>query len=158
MEVAAGDGKLIKLSLIYPSPGGRPTHGISRSSIFVVTLHPLFATSLSPSTISPAIYPSHFSCFYLSRSDSGAPRMRDLKQLKRSAKHFNLTSGAFMPRARAHTLIYISLFPRPSTYPILPLCIPRPIRSTPGRRRGGSETRVLPPLVERTEVKGGSGE
>lgn len=40
VEVAAGDGKLIKLSLIYPSPGGRPTHGISRSSIFVVTLRP----------------------------------------------------------------------------------------------------------------------
>lgn len=61
-----------------------------------------------------------------------------------------------MPRARA--LICISLSPRSSTYPILPLCIPRPIRSTPGRRRGGSETRVLPPLVERTEAKGGLGE
>lgn len=100
VEVAAGDGKLIKLSLIYPSPGGRPTHGISRSSIFVVTLRP---RSPSPSTLSLAIYPSHFSCFYLSRSNSGAPRMRDLKQLKRSAKHFNLASGAFMPRARARS-------------------------------------------------------
>lgn len=41
--------------------------------------------------------------------------MRDLKQLKRSAKHFNLASGAFMPRARARALIYIS----PSLRPIL---------------------------------------
>lgn len=69
---------------------------------------PLPPRSPSPSTISPAIYPSHFSCFYLSRSDSGAPRMRDLKQLKRSAKHFNLASGAFMPRARARLDIHLS--------------------------------------------------
>lgn len=35
-----------------------------------------------------------------------------------------------MPRGRARALIYISLSPHLSTYPILPLCIPRPIRST----------------------------
>lgn len=151
MKEATGDGKLIKLSLIYPSPEGRPTHGISRSSIFLVTLRPRSPPPCLPSPfLSLAIYPSHFSRFYLSRSDSGAPRMRDLKQLKRSAKHFNLASGAFMPRAparsyahsRAHALIYISLSSRLSTYPIVPLCIPRPIRSTPGRRRGKLERRA----------------
>lgn len=35
--------------------------------------------------------------------------MRDLKQLKRSAKHFNLASGAFMPRARARLDIHLSV-------------------------------------------------
>lgn len=35
--------------------------------------------------------------------------MRDLKQLKRSAKHFNLASGAFMPRGRARLDIHLSV-------------------------------------------------
>lgn len=48
VEVATGDGKLIKLSLIYPSPGGRPTHGISRFSIFVATLRPHSPSSYLP--------------------------------------------------------------------------------------------------------------
>lgn len=80
-------------------------------SLLYLRCHPpsSFAISLSPSTLPVAIYPSHFSCFYLSRSDSGAPRMRDLKQLKRSAKHFNLASGAFMPRARARVRIRVRL-------------------------------------------------
>lgn len=50
--------------------------------------------------------------------------MRDLKQLKRSAKHFNLASGAPMPSTR--TLIYIYL----SLAPSLSLCVLRPSLSS----------------------------
>lgn len=36
------------------------------------------------------------------------PRTRDLKQLKRSAKHFNLASGASTPRANVDTHLFVS--------------------------------------------------
>lgn len=140
------------------SPRQAYTHGISRSSIFVLTLR---RNPLShPHSVHPSALRSHHrrrplsssSFFRLSLFLSlfrylavalfpllfvslrfRTPRMRDLKQLKRSAKHFNLASGAPIPSAR--TVIYISLslcVLRPSLFSV---CSSFSIRSMPGRRR-----------------------
>lgn len=155
VEVAAGDGKLIKLSLIYPSLEGRPTHGISRSSIFVVTLHPrsplphLFSLCLTlstyrtfPASICLAPIPERPACGIWSSWNEA---------LNISIWHQALSCHARAPWYTSLCLVFRPILSFRSV-------TPRPIRSTPGRRRGGSETRVLPPLVERTEAKGGLGE
>lgn len=184
MEVAAGDGKLIKLSLIYPSPRGRPTHTVflaplSSFSPYAATHPPVHLSALRshhrhrplPSSFFPlsislfcylavALFPLLFVSLRFR-----TPRMRDLKQLKRSAKHFNLASGAPMPSTRTLIYIYLSLAPSlslcVSSDLVCPLCVPRPIRSMPGRRRasrvGDARTVLTERKRERERDNGGEG-
>lgn len=95
--MATGDGKLIKLSLIYPSPRGRPTHGISHSSIFILTLYLIpSSTLLFPHQpfcryLRVALFPLLFvSLRFRSVSHAGF----ETAETKR-AKHFNLASRYF---------------------------------------------------------------
>lgn len=181
MEVAAGDGKLIKLSLIYPSPRGRPTHTVflaplSSFSPYAAAHPPVHLSALRshhrhrplPSSSFPlslslfcylavALFPLLFVSLRFR-----APRMRDLKQLKRSAKHFNLASGAPMPSTRTLIYIYLSLAPSFSVSSdlVCPLCVPRPIRSMPGRRRASrvGDARTVLTASEREKERDNGGE
>lgn len=161
MEVAAGDGKLIKLSLIYPSPRGRPTHGISRSSIFVLslrrrrhhvrraTLRHLPSSLVAPSSryLPVALFLLLFVSFRFRTLPHAGFEAAETKRLNISIWHQPLFS---MPRSGAlYTSLCLIVLPRS-----IPLCVarfssypPRPVagregsQTTSARREKGRERR-----------------
>lgn len=135
------DGKLIKLSLIYPSPRGRPTRGISRSSIFVLTLchrqpfsFAIILLSVFLSPFSRYLFVSLSSLLFVSLRFR-TPRTRDFKQLKQSAKHFNLASGASTPRADVDTHLFVFSSSSDLISPLLSCVFLVLSIAMPGRRR-----------------------
>lgn len=85
-----------------------------------VCYHSLISPSLSLSFFSLS-FVSLFPLLFVSLRFR-APRTRDLKQLKRSAKHFNLASGASTLRADVDTHLFVSSSSSKLISPLL-LCV-----------------------------------
>lgn len=171
MEVAAGDGKLIKLSLIYPSPRGRPR--TRHFSLLYLRSRPLPLPPSSPrsprSPSLPFIPPSFalssrylpvalflllFVSLRLRAPSHTGFEAAETKRLNISIWH----QPPLLSMPRSSTLIYISLSRHPpSIYPVR-RAFSRPIRLSPCQvaRPPDAKGRRLPPLVGRKGESGGT--